>query len=73
VADRAIAIGVLAVPAAVAQEVTDRLVAAGVTSILNFAPAVCTVPDGVSMRKVDLAIELQILSFYQLRRAPQKA
>ena len=69
VADRGIAIGVLAVPAAVAQDVTDRLVAAGVTSILNFSPAVCVVPDGVSIRKVDLAIELQILSFYQLRRA----
>src|SRR5205085_1716565 len=44
--------------------------------ILGRAPAVCTVPDGVSMRKVDLAIELQILSFYQLRRgagAPQRA
>ncbi len=68
VSERGIAIGILAVPAAAAQEVTDRLVAAGVTSILNFAPAVCTVPDGVSMRKVDLAIELQILSFYQLRR-----
>jgi redox-sensing transcriptional repressor len=69
VTERKIAIGVLAVPAAAAQEVTDRLVEAGVTSILNFAPAVCTVPEGVSMRKVDLAIELQILSFYQLRRA----
>ena len=68
VADRGIAIGILAVPAAAAQDVCDRLVAAGVTSILNFAPAVCTVPEGVSMRKVDLAIELQILSFYQLRR-----
>ena len=63
-----IAIGILATPAAAAQDVADRLVAAGVTSILNFAPAVCSVPDGVSMRKVDLAIELQILSFYQLRR-----
>ena len=69
VADRGIAIGVLAVPAAVAQDVTDRLVAAGVTSILNFSPAVCVVPDGVSIRKVDLATELQIPSFYQLRRA----
>lgn len=68
VAERNIAIGILAVPAAYAQEVCDRLVAAGVTSILNFAPAVATVPDGVSMRKVDLAIELQILSFYQLRK-----
>jgi redox-sensing transcriptional repressor len=68
VAEREIAIGILATPATVAQEVADRLVAAGVTSILNFAPAVISVPDGVSLRKVDLAIELQILSFYQLRK-----
>jgi len=69
VTERGIAIGVLAVPAAVAQDVADRMVAAGVTSILNFSPSVCVVPDGVSVRKVDLATELQILSFYQLRRA----
>ena len=68
VAERAIAIAILATPAAVAQEVADRLVQAGVRSILNFAPAVLAVPDGVFLRKVDLAIELQILSFYQLRR-----
>ncbi|HVJ99108.1 MAG TPA: redox-sensing transcriptional repressor Rex, partial [Acidimicrobiia bacterium] len=68
VTERGIAIGILATPAGAAQDVADRLVDAGVTSILNFAPAVCTVPEGVSMRKVDLAIELQILSFYQLRR-----
>ena len=61
-------IGIIATPAAGAQEVADRLVAAGVTSILNFAPAVLTVPRGVSLRKVDLAVELQILSFYQQRR-----
>lgn len=74
VAERKIAIGILAVPASAAQDVCDRLVAAGVTSILNFAPAVVMVPEGVSMRKVDLAIELQILSFYQLRRAaPSRA
>ena len=42
---------------------------AGVHSILNFAPVVLTVPRGVSIRKVDLAVELQILSFYQQRRA----
>ena len=47
-------IGVIATPAAAAQEVCDRLVAAGVTSILNFAPAVLSVPDGVDLRKVDL-------------------
>jgi len=73
VADRKIAIAILATPASAAQDVSDRLVAAGVTSILNFAPSVCSVPDGVSMRKVDLAIELQILSFYQLRRSTPKA
>ena len=43
----------------------DQLVAAGIRSILNFAPAVITVPPGASLRKVDLALELQILSFYQ--------
>ncbi|MBK9179698.1 MAG: redox-sensing transcriptional repressor Rex [Acidimicrobiales bacterium] len=62
--DRA-AIGIIATPASVAQEVADRLVAAGVTSILNFAPSVITVPAGVSLRKVDLSVELQILRFYQ--------
>jgi redox-sensing transcriptional repressor len=55
-------------PAIAAQEVADLLVAAGVTSILNFAPAVISVPRGVSLRKVDLSIELQILSFYQQLR-----
>jgi redox-sensing transcriptional repressor len=68
VAEKGIAIGIIATPASAAQGVSERMVDAGVTSILNFAPAVCTVPEGVSMRKVDLAIELQILSFYQLRR-----
>jgi len=63
-----IAIGVIATPASAAQEVADRLIAAGVTSILNFAPTIVTVPPEVSLRKVDLAVELQILSFYQQRR-----
>jgi len=62
-----IAIGIIAVPATVAQQVADRLVDAGVVSILNFAPAVLSVPEHVSLRKVDLSIELQILSFYQQR------
>ncbi len=68
VTDRKVAIGVIATPAQVAQEVADRLVDAGVSSILNFAPAVVTVPEGVSLRKVDLATELQILAFYQQHR-----
>ena len=65
---RGITIGIIATPATAAQEVADQLVAAGVQSILNFAPAVISVPDGVSVRKVDLATELQILSFYQSHR-----
>jgi redox-sensing transcriptional repressor len=73
VAERDVAIGVIATPAAAAQEVADRLVDAGVGSILNFAPAVVTVPEGVSMRKVDLATELQILSFYQQQHRTQPA
>jgi redox-sensing transcriptional repressor len=64
-----IAIAVVAVPAAAAQDVCDRLVAAGVTSILNFAPTVLTVPSHVDVRKVDLAAELQILSFHDNRKA----
>jgi redox-sensing transcriptional repressor len=59
-----VAIGLVATPAEVAQDVVDALVEAGVRSILNFAPAMVTVPDGVSLRKVDLAVELQILSFH---------
>jgi redox-sensing transcriptional repressor len=64
-----VSIGVIATPAHAAQEVCDRLVAAGVTSILNFAPAVLVVPDDVDVRKVDLAVELQILSFHEQRKA----
>jgi redox-sensing transcriptional repressor len=62
------AIGVIATPAGAAQQVCDRLVAAGVTSILNFAPTSLQVPDGVDVRKVDLAVELQILSFHEHRK-----
>ena len=62
-------IGVIAVPAEAAQEVCDALVAAGVTSILNFAPTVLSVPDHVDLRKVDLSIELQILSFHEHRKS----
>ncbi len=64
-----VSIGVIATPAASAQAVCDRLVSAGVTSILNFAPLVLDVPDGVDVRKVDLSIELQILAFHAQRRS----
>lgn len=68
-ADGSIAIGVVATPASPAQEVCDRLVAAGVRSILNFAPCVLTVPEGVDVRKVDLSTELQILAFHEQRKS----
>jgi redox-sensing transcriptional repressor len=64
-----VSIGVIATPAGAAQNVCDRLVAAGVTSILNFAPVVLSVPSGVDVRKVDLSIELQILAFHAQRRS----
>jgi redox-sensing transcriptional repressor len=63
-----VSIGVIATPAPAAQEAADRLVKAGVTSILNFAPFVLSVPPGIMVRKVDLAVELQILSYYEQRR-----
>jgi redox-sensing transcriptional repressor len=64
-----VSIGVIAVPASAAQDVCDRLVGAGVTSVLNFAPVVLSVPDGVDVRKVDLSIELQILAFHEQRKS----
>lgn len=58
---------VLAVPAAVAQELCDLLVDAGITSILSFAPVVLQVPGNVQLRKVDMATELQILAYHAQR------
>ena len=68
VAATSISIGVIATPPAAAQDAADRLVKAGVTSILNFAPVVLSVPVGITVRKVDLAVELQILSYHEQRR-----
>ena len=69
VADQGLAIGVIATPAASAQDVADQLVAVGVRSILNFAPCVLVVPDDVDVRKVDLSTELQIIAFHEHLRA----
>jgi redox-sensing transcriptional repressor len=69
VAAENLSIGVIATPPAAAQDAVDRLVKAGVTSILNFAPVVLSVPAGITVRKVDLAVELQILSYHEQRRA----
>ncbi len=68
VAAHGISIGVIATPTSAAQAAADRLVSAGVTSILNFAPVVLSVPAGVTVRKVDLAVELQILSYHEQRK-----
>lgn len=65
-------VAVLATPAGVAQEVVDRLVANGVTGILTFVPVVLQVPDGVDLRSVDLATELQILAFHERRKAAHR-
>ena len=59
-----VAIGVISTPAEAAQGTADALVAAGVTSIMSFAPTVLSAPDEVEIRSVDLATELQILGFH---------
>lgn len=63
---------IVATPVHAAQSVTDRVIAAGITSVLNFAPTVVQVPDGVALRQVDLALELQILSYYQPRTGDKR-
>ena len=65
--EEGIVIGIIATPPMAAQEVAERFVDAGIKSILNFAPAVVNVAPDVNVRKVDLSVELQILSFYQQR------
>ncbi len=61
-------IGIITTPAEVAQSVCDRLAAAGVRSILNFAPVALAAPDGVDVRQVDLSVELQVLAFLGQQR-----
>ncbi|WP_425606969.1 redox-sensing transcriptional repressor Rex [Ornithinimicrobium faecis] len=63
-----VAIGVITTPAPAAQAVANELVAMGVRSLLNFAPGHLVLPDGVDVRGVDLATELQILAFHEQRR-----
>ena len=58
---------VIATPAEVSQQVAERFVAAGAANLLNFAPGPLSVPDGVTVRKVDLGLELQVLSYYAAR------
>lgn len=61
---RGVSIAIIATPADAAQGVADRVTKSGVKSILNFAPSVLQVPEGVEVRRVDLSTELQILTFH---------
>lgn len=72
VADKNISVGIIATPADAAQDVADALVGAGVRSILTFAPTILQVPESVPLRKVDVAMELQILSYYQQRGSSER-
>ncbi|HUS88295.1 MAG TPA: redox-sensing transcriptional repressor Rex [Desulfosporosinus sp.] len=56
-------IGIIAVPATAAQEIADQLIKAGVQAILNFAPVVLNVPPEIELRNVDLAVNLEVLTF----------
>lgn len=74
VRDEVVSIGVIATPPASAQQAADLLVNAGIRSILNFASVVLSVPDSISVRSVDLGVELQILGYYeQLSREDKPA
>jgi redox-sensing transcriptional repressor len=62
--DHKIRMAILSVPVAVSQEVTNILVSCGITGILNFSPSVLTVPEEVMVNNVNLAIELENLSYF---------
>ena len=64
VRERGVKMAILTVPVAVVQEVTNGLVHAGITGILNFAPIMLDVPEEVSVNNVNLAIELENLSYF---------
>jgi len=59
-----IKIGIITVPAADAQEVTDRLITSGIKAILNFTPRYLNIPEGIMINTVDMAIELESLTYY---------
>lgn len=61
-------IGIITVPPAAAQAVADKMVASDIGAILNFAPVHLEVPDDITIRYVDVTVELQILSFFRSRK-----
>lgn len=64
VKERQVKLAILTVPATFAQEVVNGLVSAGIQAILNFSPTILQTPDGVVVNNVDLAIELENLSYF---------
>ena len=64
VRERKIKMAILTVPGNVAQEVTNELIDAGILAVLNFAPIILQVPDSIVVNNVDLAIELENLSYF---------
>lgn len=74
VREESVSIGVISTPPASAQHAADLLVNAGIRSILNFASVILNVPENISVRSVDLGVELQILGYYeQLSREDKPA
>jgi len=71
VAEMGIRMAIIAVPAGRAQEVTDQLVAAGVRAILNYAPTVLQVPEGVWVRNIDPVAVMHSLTYYLARERAQ--
>jgi redox-sensing transcriptional repressor len=69
VREESVDLAVLVTPADPAQALVDRLVSAGVTAILNFAPLQLHVPEGVEVKNVNLAVELETLSYAIAHRA----
>ncbi len=63
VSEQRVRLAILSVPAEAAQAVADKLVAAGIRGILNFAPVSISVPPEVSVQGVDLAVQLEQLAF----------
>jgi len=59
-----IRMAIITVPAQFAQEVADRVIAAGIRAILNFAPTKLVAPEGVHIATADLSLELQRLAYY---------
>ena len=62
--EHSVKMAIIAVPTSAAQGVVNEIVSYGIQAILNFAPTVISVPDGVWVNNVDLAVELENLSYF---------